>query len=169
MMLTGAAAILFLDIELVDVMAKSGLFMFAVAWILAFIIECLYRIAWHLDPTYAPKALRKMRKASNCAQRKHKSKQKDDGPTSAGLVASVSKVAKTAINLFLLYGSQLFSRIITPPRSWDKQNLWHADGEAEENYSDKSQTKTDADHLDLLRDSNSTDRKLETRKACDID
>ena len=169
MMLTGPAALLSLDMALAEAMAKSGLFMFAIAWILAFVFECLYRISWHLFPAHAPRELRDASNRSHRARRKQKLQHEDDGPTRAGIVASVSKLSKTASNLFLSNGSQLFSRIMTPLRSWDKQNLWHANGEAEENYSDKSQTIADADHLDLLRDSNSTDRKLETRKARDID
>ncbi|MCY4072157.1 MAG: hypothetical protein OXG60_12740 [Chloroflexi bacterium] len=136
MMLTGAAAVLNLDMELAEVMAKSGLFMFAVAWILALIFECLYRISWHLFPTYAPRELRDTLNTSHRARRKHKLQHEDEGAASAGIMASVSKLAKTASNMILFYGSQLFSRIMTPPRSWDKQNRWHADEGAEDNCSD---------------------------------
>ena len=157
MTLTGAAAVLFLDMELVEVMAKSGLFMFAAAWILAFIFECLYRIAWYLDPTYAPQELRVTLNTSQSARRKQKL---NNGATSAGLIASLCKLAKPANNMLLLFGSQLFNRIMTPLRSWDKQNLWHADEGGEERPRRKSQTMAGVDRGDLLRESNRTDADL---------
>jgi len=167
MMLTGAAAVLFLDMELVEAMAKSGLFMFAVAWILALIFECLYRISWHLFPTYAPRELRDTLNTSHRARRKHKLKRADDDAASAGLIASLSKLAKTATNRFLLFGSQLFNRIMTPPRSWDKQNLWHADGEPEEQYRGKSKAMIDADHEGLLQESNCTEADIKALNVGD--
>ncbi len=160
MMLTGAAAVLFLDMELVEVMAKSGLFMFAVAWILALIFECLYRISWCLDPTYAPQELRDTLNTSHHARRKRKLKREDDDAVNAGLIASLSKLARTATNMFLLFGSQLFSRVMTPPRSWDKQNLWHADEGGEEQTRRKSNTVAYVDHEDLFRESHRTDADI---------
>lgn len=101
MMLTGAAAVLFLDMELVEVMAKSGLFMFAVAWILALILECLYRISWRLAPTYAPQELREIRKVTNHAWRKRKlPQQADDDVMTAGIIACSRKLARTSTNMF---------------------------------------------------------------------
>ena len=169
MMLTGAAAVLFLDMELVEVMAKSGLFMFAVAWILAFILECLYRICWRLEPTYAPQELRDILNTSHRARKKHKLKREHDDATSAGLIASTSKLAKTATNMFLLFASQLFNRVITPPRSWDKQNLWHPDEGREEQTRSKPKTMADVEHEDLLRESNRTDADIKALNVHDLE
>lgn len=170
MMLTGPAALLNLDMALAEAMAKSGLFMFAVAWILALVFECLYRINWRLFPSYAPRELRDALNTSHRARRKHKSQYENGGgAASAGIMASVSKLVKTASDMVLFHGSQLYRRIMTPPRSWDKQNLWHADMGAKDHRSDKSRTGTAADHEDLPRESISKDVELDARKARDMD
>lgn len=160
MMLTGAAAVLFLDMELVEVMAKSGLFMFAVAWILALIFECLYRISWRLDPTHAPQELRDTLNTSDHARRKHKLKREDDDAVNVGLITPLSKLARTATNMFLLFGSQLFSRVMTPLRSWDKQNLWHADAGNEEQSRGEATIMAEVDYENHLRESNQKDADI---------
>lgn len=129
MILSGAASA-FLDAALVEIMAKSGLYMFGAAWIIAFVLEALTRIGWRISPADAPPQLRERENASHRKRRKRKpTPQKDNSGAGVSLISSSRRRLQTAMKLMLLAGSRLYHRVTLPPRSWDKQNLWHGDSE----------------------------------------
>ena len=80
MALTGAAALLYMDEGFADILAKSGLVLFAIAWLLAIVFECCYRIGWRLYPSYTPRR--------SCA--KSSKRQKESGSSAGALLAKTT-------------------------------------------------------------------------------
>ena len=153
MILSGAASAL-LDLALVEIMAKSGLYMFAAAWIFAFVLEALARVAWRISPADAPRELRERGKASHHRRRKGKpTAQEVDLGAGAGFISSSRRRLQTAKNRFLLAGSRLYHRVMLPPRSWDKQNVWHGDEARKKQNCDTSQASSGVEYEEPSQES----------------
>ena len=151
MALTGAAALLYMNEGFADILAKSGLVLFAIAWLLAIVFECCYRIGWRLYPSYAPLELRQRQQA---AKRKRKgrggSSGEDDAHARSRGRTSLRRL-KTLADLIVTAGSQQFHKRMTPSRSWDKQGLWNVDTHAEPDEVEKPKLidQSDPGKLDL--------------------
>lgn len=137
MIMSGAASAM-LEAAQIEIMAKSGLYMFGAAWIFALVLEALARIGWRLSPVDAPPELRKRENASHHRRRERKPPPEADIGAGADLTSSSRGRLQTARNRFLLAGSRLYHRVMLPPRSWDKQNLWHGDEARAKQNSDPS-------------------------------
>ncbi len=74
MILTGLAAANSMTNELVEILAKSGLYIFGIGWALSLIMEGIDRIHWRIQPESKPIALRA--KQGLITGRKHKRKAK---------------------------------------------------------------------------------------------
>ncbi|MCY4060913.1 MAG: hypothetical protein OXG53_00950 [Chloroflexi bacterium] len=125
MIIAGPAATAPPTAELADLMARIALYLFAVGWGIALVLEALARLSSKLFPEEAPRANRVKRK------RAARTRAEADIPAGAGRSASSRRLLQTAVNMFLLSGSRLYHRVMRPPRSWDKQNLWHGDREGD--------------------------------------
>ena len=138
MIMSGVSSAM-LDAGQVEIMAKSGLYMFGAAWIFAFALEALARIGWRISPADAPRDMRKRENVSHRNRRKRKPQTREDSiGAGAGFISSSRRRLQTAKNRFLLAGSRLYHRVMLPPRSWDKQNLWHGDEAPEKQTGDRS-------------------------------
>ena len=120
-----------MDQGFADSLPKSGLVLFAIAWLLAIVFECCDRFGWRLYPSYAPLELRQR-------QRAEKRKRKGRGGTSGEDDAQAHSRGRTSLrrlktlaDLIVIAGSQQFHKRTTPSRSWDKQGLWNVDTQAE--------------------------------------
>ena len=162
MIMSGASSAM-LDAALVEVMAKSGLYMFGAAWIFAFALEALARIGWRISPADAPRDMRERSGAWHHRRRKRKPPSREDNiGAGAGFILSSRRRLQTAKNRFLLAGSRLYHRVMLPPRSWDKQNLWHGDEARETQTGDPSQASSGVEFEELSTDSHATNGKQKT-------
>ena len=167
LMILSRAASAILDTSLVEIMAKSGLYMFGAAWIFAFVLEALARIGWRISPADAPRKLREREKASHRNRRKRKPPPEDDIGAGAGFISSSRRRLQTAKNRFLLAGSRLYHRVMLPPRSWDKQNLWHGEEARKIQNSDTSQASSGVEFEELSQDSRPVNGKQKTPNIAD--
>ena len=154
MMLTGVAAAAFMDADSVDILARSGLYMFGAIWGISLVLEALARVGWRVFPDHAPPEIRESRNTRHSTLRKRKQTLRETNIVrGAGFLSSSRWLLQTALNMFLLVGSSLYHRVTLPPRSLDKQNLWHGDREAEKADSGKPKTTTELDRKEFVPES----------------
>ena len=77
MLLSGLAATSSLSAELVEIMARSGLYGFATGWILSLVLEAIDRINWRIFPDAAPVSLRAKQKLMLLSKSQRKQKSSD--------------------------------------------------------------------------------------------
>ena len=80
MLLSGLAATSSLTAELVEIMARNGLYGFATGWILSLILEGIDRINWRIFPDAAPVSLRAKQKLMLLNKSKRKQEKLRFGP-----------------------------------------------------------------------------------------
>lgn len=122
--------------ELADLMAKFALYLFGIGWVIALVLEALARMSAKLFTKEAPRENR--RKLKRLAPTQAEA----DMPTGGRRIASSRRLLRTSMRMCLTSGSRLYHRVMLPPRSWDKQNLWHPAEEQEK--PDRSKSKTAA-------------------------
>lgn len=131
MIIAGPAATAPPTAELADLMARIALYLFAVGWVIALVLEALARISSKLFPDESPLENREKRK------REARTRAEADMPAGAGRRASSRRLLQTAKNRFLTSGSQFYHRILTPYQPRHLQELWHAADEREKRIRDK--------------------------------
>ena len=77
MLLTGLAAANSMTAELVEILAKSGLYIFGIGWVLALIMEGIDRLNWRIHPESKPIALRAEQEFVSERKQKRKAKTPD--------------------------------------------------------------------------------------------
>lgn len=160
MALTGAAAAAsYLDADSVEILAKSGLYMFGAAWIFALILEALARVGWRFFPDHAPQHTLETGIASRHTGQKRKNSAR------AGAIGFWRGRFQAAINMLLSSGSRVYHRVMLPPRSWDRQNLWHGDGEYEKLYRAESEKRAELDNEAFIRETRRGDGALNSPNA----
>ena len=147
----GAAAVLYMDQGFADILPKSGLVLFAIAWLLAIVFECCYRIGWRLYPSYATLELRQRQQAAKRKRKGRGGSSGEDDTHARSRGRTPLRRLKTLADLIVIAGSQQFHKRTTPSCSWDKQGLWNVDTQAEPDVAEKPKSidQSDPGKLDL--------------------
>ena len=154
MIIAGPAATSPPTAELADLMVKFALYLFGVGWAIALVLEALARSGSKLLPEETPVEYRGKLK------RWARTQAEADRPAGAGRIASSRRLLQTAMRMFVTAGSRLYHRVMLPPRSWDKQNLWHPAEDHEKRSRQKAQTAAALEH---------DERQRESRRSSDAD
>lgn len=134
MIIAGPAATAPPTAELADLMAKIALYLFAVGWVIALVLEALARISSKFFPDEAPSQHRGKRK------REAWTRAETDSVRNADPSTSTRRLMQTAKNRFLTSGSQFYHRILKPYQPRHLQELWHAADEHEKQNRRKPKT-----------------------------
>ena len=140
MIIAGPAATAPPTAELADLMAKAALYLFAVGWVIALVLEALARISSKLFPEEAPRENRGKRKreARTLAEADIV---RDEDPST-----STRRLLRTAKNRFLTSGSQFYHRILKPYQPRHLQELWQAEEQREKRSRHKLKTAPPPSH-----------------------